>query len=249
MLIPRSPEGGFCIYGIWRNVMEYFNRAAATAKAAIFDLDGTLVDSLEDIADSMNEMLAGYGFPQFEVDLYRYKVGNGSRKLIERALPEEQAKDASFVDEALSKYKACYEKNLLNKTRPYAGILTMLHRLQEMDVPMAVCTNKHQGAAEQIVDKLFPAKMFREVIGDQPGLPRKPDPTKMLNLAKNMRITPEEVAYFGDSSVDMDTANNAKAIAIGVTWGFRTREELEEHQAKYILEMPADLFTKVEFKP
>ena len=229
--------------------MKYFNRSAETAKAAIFDLDGTLVDSLEDLADSMNETLAGYGFPIHEVDLYRRMVGNGSRKLMERALPEDKAKDEKLVDEGLQKYKACYEKNLLNKTRPYAGILTMLARLKDMGVPMAVCTNKHQSAADMICAKLFPEGTFREVIGDQQGLPRKPDPSKVLKLAENMGVKPEETAYFGDSGVDMETARNAGAIALGVLWGFRDREELTEHGAKYLLEMPADLFTKIAFKP
>ena len=227
--------------------MQYFNRAAVTARAAIFDLDGTLIDSLEDLADSVNEVLSAHGYPIFAVDLYRYKVGNGSRKLIERALPEEAAKDGALVDEILAEYKACYEKNLLHKTRPYAGIFNMLKRLQDMGVPLAVCTNKHQSAAEKLCGELFAPGTFLEVIGDQPGLPRKPDPRKVLKLSEKMGAKPEEVAYFGDSSVDMDTAKNAGAIAIGVTWGFRPREELEEHGARFILDMPADLFTKVEF--
>ena len=123
----------------------------------------------------------------------------------------------------------------------------MLRRLKEMGVPMAVCTNKHQSAAEEICRELFAEGTFVEVIGDQPDLPRKPNPLKVLKLAEKMGVKPEEVAYFGDSSVDMETAKNAGAIALGVTWGFRTREELEESGARFILEMPADLFTKVEF--
>ena len=227
--------------------MQYFNRAAVTAKAAVFDLDGTLIDSLEDLADSVNEVLTAHGFPTFEVDLYRYKVGNGSRKLIERVLPEDKAGDEALADTLLAEYKECYAKNILNKTRPYAGIFNMLKRLKEMGVPMAVCTNKHQSAAGEICRELFAEGTFVEVIGDQPGLPRKPDPLKVLKLAEKMGVSPKEVAYFGDSSVDMETARNAGAIALGVTWGFRTREELEESGARFILEMPADLFTKVEF--
>lgn len=229
--------------------MKYFNRSAETAEAAIFDLDGTLVDSLEDLADSMNETLDGYGFPVHETDMYRRMVGNGSRKLVERALPKDRSRDEKLVDECLQKYKACYEKHLLNNTRPYAGILAMLSRLKEMGVPMAVCTNKHQRAADMICARLFPKETFREVIGDGPGLPRKPDPAKVLKLAENMGVKPGKVAYFGDSGVDMETARNAGAIALGVTWGFRDREELTEHGARYLLEMPADLFTKIAFMP
>lgn len=228
--------------------MRYVNPNAMSAKACVFDLDGTLIDSLEDLADSVNETLVTYGFPTHDVDLYRFKVGNGSKKLIERSLPKELAADADLVSEVLFKYKACYEKNLLKKTRPYAGILTMLSRLKEMGVPMAICTNKHQSAADALVETLFPAGTFTEVIGDRADLPRKPDPKKVLLLAKNMGVAPADVAYFGDSSVDMDTAKNAGALAIGVTWGFRPREELEEHGARLLLDMPAELFTKVDFQ-
>ena len=228
--------------------MQYISPNAVTCQAAIFDLDGTLIDSLEDLADSANAMLAGYGFPSHDVDLYRLMVGNGSRKLIERCLPEESRKDAAFIDEALARYKQEYEVRLTAKTRPYAGILTMLARLRDMQVPMAVCTNKHQSAADAITAALFPAGTFREVIGDTEGMPRKPDPAKVLRLAENMGVKPEKVAYFGDTSVDMDTAKNAGAVALGVTWGFRSREELEQHGARFILDMPAELFTKVAFE-
>lgn len=228
--------------------MQYISPNAVTCQAAIFDLDGTLIDSLEDLADSANAMLAGYGFPQHDVDLYRFMVGNGSRKLMERCLPEDKSTDAAFVDEALARYKQEYEGRLTAKTRPYAGILTMLARLQDMQVPMSVCTNKHQSAADKITAALFPPGTFREVIGDAEGLPRKPDPAKVLKLAENMGVKPEKIAYFGDTSVDMDTAKNAGAVALGVTWGFRSREELEQHGARFILDMPAELFTKVAFE-
>ena len=227
--------------------MQYISPNAVTCQAAIFDLDGTLIDSLEDIADSANAMLAGYGFPSHDVDLYRLMVGNGSRKLIERCLPEDKSTDAALVNEALARYKQEYEVRLTTKTRPYAGILTMLARLRDMQVPMAVCTNKHQSAADAITAALFPAGTFREVIGDAEGLPRKPDPAKVLKLAENMGVKPEKVAYFGDTSVDMDTANNAGMLPIGVTWGFRPQEELVEHGAKILLDTPMELFSKVEF--
>jgi len=216
-------------------------------KAAIFDLDGTLIDSLADLADSANEMLAGYGYTTHGVDKYRYFVGNGSRKLMERCLPADKAKDAAFVDEALANYKACYDRNLTHKTTCYAGIMDMLQTLQAKDIPLGICTNKHQSAADILVGKLFPQNMFLAVIGDCPGLPRKPDPKKVLLIAEKMGVKPEEVAYFGDTSVDMDTAANAGMLSIGVTWGFRPREELVEHGAKILLDQPMDLFSKVEF--
>ena len=216
-------------------------------KAAIFDLDGTLIDSLADLADSANEMLAGFGFPRHDLDKYRYFVGNGSRKLIERCLPAEKAADSAFVDEALAKYKLCYDRNLTHKTVCYEGIMDMLTALQAKHIPLGICTNKHQSAADIIVDKLFPKDMFVSVIGDCKDMPRKPDPQKVLLIAAKMGVKPAEVAYFGDTSVDMDTANNAGMLPIGVTWGFRPQEELVEHGAKILLDTPMELFSKVEF--
>ena len=216
-------------------------------KAAIFDLDGTLIDSLADLADSANEMLAGFGFPRHDLDKYRYFVGNGSRKLIERCLPAEKAADSAFVDEALAKYKLCYDRNLTHKTVCYEGIMDMLTALQAKHIPLGICTNKHQSAADIIVDKLFPKDMFVSVIGDCKDMPRKPDPQKVLLIAAKMGVKPADVAYFGDTSVDMDTANNAGMLPIGVTWGFRPQEELVEHGAKILLDTPMELFSKVEF--
>lgn len=216
-------------------------------QAAIFDLDGTLIDSLADLADSANEMLEHYGFPTHPVDPYRYFVGNGSRKLIERCLPKAKSTDTAFVDEALAYYKGCYERRLLNKTVPYEGILEALHAPQEKGIPLGIVTNKHQSAADAIAAKLFPAGMFVEVFGDRPGYPRKPDPKKPLMIAKEMHVAPETVAYFGDTSVDMDTAKNAGFYAVGVTWGFRPKEELIEHGADILLDHPSEMLTKLNF--
>ena len=216
-------------------------------KAAVFDLDGTLVNSLDDLADSANATLRAHSFPVHEVEVYRYFVGNGSRKLIERILAEEYAADMAFVEQFMSDYKDCYAQNLLQKTKPYDGIMEMLAELRRRGIPMAVCTNKHQSAAETIVEALFPHDTFWEIIGDQEGLPRKPDPQKVLRIMKNFGVTGEQTAYFGDTDVDMDTARNARAFAVGVLWGFREREELVAHGADILLTHPMELFEKVTF--
>ena len=216
-------------------------------KAAVFDLDGTLVNSLDDLADSANATLRAHSFPVHEVEVYRYFVGNGSRKLIERILPEEYAADMAFVEQFMSEYKDCYAQNLLQKTKPYDGIMEMLAELRRRGIPMAVCTNKHQSAAETIVEALFPHDTFWEIIGDQEGLPRKPDPQKVLRIMRDFGVTGEQTAYFGDTDVDMDTARNAGAFAVGVLWGFRAREELVAHGADILLTHPMDLFEKVTF--
>lgn len=216
-------------------------------EAAIFDLDGTLVNSLDDLADSANAVLHRHGFPVHDVEAYRYFVGNGSRKLIERILPADHAVDEEFVRDFLAEYKEQYAANLLHKTKPYAGIMEMLEELRRRRIPMAVCTNKHQSAAEVIMEALFPRDMFCEIIGDQDGLPRKPDPRKVLHIMENMGVAGDRTLYFGDTSVDMDTACNAGTFAVGVLWGFRPPEELSEHGADILLKHPMELFEKVTF--
>jgi len=216
-------------------------------QAVIFDLDGTLVDSIGDLADSANAMLSFYGFLQHSREEYRYFVGNGARKLVERCLPDGKAADGKFVEEALERYNRCYEERMLNKTTPYPGISSMLEELRLRGTPMAICTNKQQFAADAIVGKLFPSGMFRENIGDREGMPRKPDPAKALYIAGRLQVRPEEVAYLGDTAVDMETAKRAGFLPVGVTWGFRPREELVESGAKVLLDTPMELLEKVVF--
>ena len=216
-------------------------------QAAVFDLDGTLVDSLADLADAANAMLASYRFRTHDVGAYRYFVGDGSRKLIERILPKERSRDAAFVDEAMARYKDCYAERLLHQTKPYDGIPEMLEELRRRNIPMAICTNKQQSAADAIVEALFPKNMFQEVIGDRRGLPRKPDPQKVLHIARRMGVSPASTAYFGDTAVDMDTAHNAGTLAVGVLWGFRPQQELTEHGAQILLSHPRELFQKLTF--
>ena len=217
-------------------------------KTAIFDLDGTLINSLADLADSANDMLASYGFPQHDLDKYRYFVGNGPRKLMERCLPKEQAENADFVSEALGRYNDCYKNHLFLKTKPYEGILPMLEALQKKHIPLAICTNKQQFATEAIAEKLFPQGMFRKNLGDKEGTPRKPDPTKVLQIIKEFGVQPGEVAYLGDTSVDMETAHRAGCLAIGVSWGFRPEQELQESGAELILHHPLELLEKLNFE-
>lgn len=216
-------------------------------QAAIFDLDGTLINSLEDLADSANAMLASYGFPTHPLDPYRYFVGNGSRKLIERCLPKEKATDPDFVEEALQRYKEIYAHHTEDKTRPYVGILSALQMLQQQGIPMGICTNKHQSAADEIVAHMFPPGLFRTISGDRPGLPRKPHPQKVLKMAEDFGVASRRVAYFGDTSVDMDTAHNAGFYAVGVLWGFRPQEELVAHGADILLASPEEITIKLSF--
>jgi len=210
-------------------------------KAAIFDLDGTLINSLADLAASANDMLESFGFPRRSLEEYRYFLGNGPRKLMERCLPKEQAIDTAMVDKALERYNAYYKNHLFQKTAPYEGILPMLDALQKNHILLGICTNKQQFASDALVEKLFPKGMFLQNLGDLEGTPRKPDPTKVLKIMKEFNVTPEETVYLGDSSTDMETARNAKCLAIGVSWGFRPEQELLETGADRILHHPSDL--------
>lgn len=216
-------------------------------KAVIFDLDGTLVDSLADLSDSVNLMLESYGFPTHEMEQYRYFVGNGSKKLMERTLPRDKAASAEFVEEALVKYKAIYKERLLEKTRPYNGVRELLAELKSRGIPLAVCTNKHNDAALTIVKILFVPGTFEEVLGDRPGFPKKPNPATPLEIASHLGVKPDEVAYLGDTSVDMETAVHAGFLPVGVLWGFRPEEELVKSGAKVLLKAPLELLEKVEF--
>ena len=216
-------------------------------KAVIFDLDGTLVDSLADLSDSVNLMLESYGFPTHEMEQYRYFVGNGSKKLMERTLPRDKAASAEFVEEALVKYKAIYKERLLEKTRPYNGVRELLAELKSRGIPLAVCTNKHNDAALTIVKILFAPGTFAEVLGDRPGFPKKPNPATPLEIASHLGVKPDEVAYLGDTSVDMETAVHAGFLPVGVLWGFRPEEELVKSGAKILLKAPLELLEKVEF--
>lgn len=213
-------------------------------RAAVFDLDGTLLNTLADLADSGNELLASYGMAPHPEPAFRYFVGNGSRKLMERILP---GKSPEQIDEALARYKAIYEKHLTAKTTPYAGISETLSALKARGVRMAVCTNKHISAAEALIRKYFPADTFDTFEGDRPGVPRKPDPAHVRIVLEKMGVRPEETVYLGDSGVDMQTAVNAGALPVGVLWGFREKAELMKNGAQILLSKPSELLEKVDF--
>ena len=212
-------------------------------KAAIFDMDGTLVDTLEDIFDGVNEMLEHFNLPQRTLDEVRNFVGNGARKLIERSLPAEKSSDEKFLQDALKYYDECYSRHALNKTKPYDGIMEFLAELESKKIPLAVCTNKQHFAAVKIAEKIFSPIKFFEIVGDEFGKPRKPDPTRALEIAKKIGVQPSEVAYFGDTAVDMETAKNAGFFSVGVAWGFRPKSELEESGAKIIVSRPNEILS------
>ena len=196
---------------------------ARRPRAVIFDLDGTLADSLADIAAAMNRTLEAHGFPVHPVSAYRTFVGEGVRKLVERALPPgtEDLREA-FIQA----YEGDYAEHLLDATRLFPGVPEVLDALEETGVPVGVLSNKPDVPTRRLVDALCGRWAFRAVFGERPGVPRKPDPTSALALADALATPPESVAFVGDTSVDMLTARAASMRPVGVLWGFRPQEVL-----------------------
>lgn len=209
-------------------------------KAVVFDLDGTLLNTLDDIADGMNHVLAEKGLPVHPVEAYKYFVGSGVGNLVRRALLPDSPPE--LADEAGEAYVKYYAEHSADKTRPYDGILPMLRRLNQLDIPIAVLSNKTHTAALAVVAQYFEGVSFAAVLGERQGVPIKPDPAGARELADYIGVAPGEILYLGDTSVDMQTAVNAGMTPVGVLWGFRKRDELEENGAAHIIGAPEELF-------
>ena len=190
-------------------------------RGVIFDLDGTLVDSLGDIAAAMNRSLAARGFPTHPVDAYRTFIGEGVAKLAERALPPGKQEEKAAL---LQAYQADYALNLLETSAPYPGIPELLDALSTRGIPMAVLSNKPDAPTRRIVETLLGRWHFQAVAGERPGVPRKPDPAVALELARAMDVAASAVAFVGDTLVDVFTARAAGMRPLGVLWGFRAQE-------------------------
>ncbi|MGD8368258.1 MAG: HAD family hydrolase [Desulfobacterales bacterium] len=215
-------------------------KRAQTISGVIFDLDGTLLDTLVDIADAFNAALTKRGLPGHPLHTYRDFVGDGPRVLTERALPADQ-RDAKSVDACLKDYLDFYRNNPEPEARPYPGIPGLLDALTEKGIPMAVVTNKEQEAADRVVKRLLGAWQFSPVLGYRDGGPRKPDPTMALAAAGRFGLPPEQIAFVGDTAVDMQTARAAGMVPVGALWGFRTPEELRNSGAAILLANPQQL--------
>lgn len=211
-------------------------------KLYIFDLDGTLADTLEDLADSMNAALESHGYPVHETDKYKYFVGNGVLKLVERALPESVRSEENILlmNEA---FASEYAKRTLCKTKPYEGIPEIVGELKKRGCLLAVASNKPDKFSVQIVEKLFGKGTFDCIRGKREGVPTKPDPQVLLGIIGELGVDKAECVHSGDSAVDVLTALNAGIDVIGCTWGFRTREELVSAGAKKLADKPEDILT------
>jgi phosphoglycolate phosphatase len=205
----------------------------------VFDLDGTLVNSLEDLANSTNFALKKYGFGTYPVEKYRYFVGDGVPMLIKRALGEN---DTPQAEEAmLAEFNAYYNEHYADHTRPYEGNIEMLRALRQRGIKCAVLSNKPDEFVKIIIKKILPEIDFEWVQGKAEGFPKKPDPTALNFIMQKLGVKKEDVLYIGDSNVDVKTGKNAGVRTCGVLWGFRERDELEKAGADIIISKPQEI--------
>lgn len=211
-------------------------------KLIIFDLDGTLLNTIADLAQSTNHALHALGYPTHKESDYNFMVGNGINKLFERALPE-GAKTEENVLRVRREFIPYYDVHNADKSRPYPGIPELLAQLQAKGLQIAVASNKYQAATEKLIAHYFPNIRFTAVFGQREGVNVKPDPTIVEEILSIAGISKQDVLYVGDSGVDMQTAINAGVASCGVSWGFRPRTELENFHPDHIVDEAEDIFT------
>jgi len=206
-------------------------------KAIIFDLDGTLLNTLSDIGNSMNRVLLSHSLPEHPLDAYNYFVGEGAGRLVERALPEEMR---VHKDRFLSYFEEDYEKNWMNDTKPYSGIPELLSNWQK-DLCLCILSNKPHAFTTACVNHFFSEIHFAIVLGQQPGKPRKPNPFGVHRIFAETGYSEKDFLFIGDTKVDMQTAVKTGIPAVGVTWGFRPQSELESNGATFLARTTEEL--------
>lgn len=206
----------------------------------IFDLDGTLLNTIGDLAACCDHVLANRGLPRHTYEEYCSFVGNGVMRLVERALPEE-LRTPETVAAVRADFVSYYSEHIDRFTRPYEGIPELLQELSHRGVRLAVASNKFQTGTEKLLPIYFPRIRFEAVLGQRPGVPLKPDPQVVREILSCTGVASQRVLYVGDSGVDMDTARAADVRSVGVTWGFRDEAELHEHGANHIVDRPGEI--------
>ncbi|MFR9620009.1 MAG: HAD-IA family hydrolase [Rikenellaceae bacterium] len=213
-------------------------------KLVIFDLDGTLLDTIEDLAAACDAMLTKHDLPTYTIDEYRGFVGNGILRLVERAIPESK-RTPEYVELLRKDFLKFYFENIDKKTKIYPGVELLLKHLVESGVEIAVASNKFQEGTRKLVANLFPRFRFSAVLGQRPNIPLKPNPQIVREILQITSYAPDTVLYVGDSGVDIQTAKASDVESVGVTWGFRSREELEECGADHIVDRAEDILKLV----
>lgn len=210
-------------------------------KTVIFDLDGTLLNTLDDLADSTNYALSKFGYPTRTIEEVRQFVGNGVAKLIERAIPD--GKNNPNFEKCLSIFKENYAQNMYNKTAPYNGIIEMLSNLKSKGIKIAVVSNKFDLAVKELCKKYFEGFIdFAAGENEAQGIKKKPAPDTVISVLNEFNFAPEDAVYVGDSDVDIMTAKNSKMPCISVTWGFRDKKFLLENGATILINAPSEIY-------
>jgi len=209
-------------------------------KAAIFDLDGTLLDSIGDLSDAMNETLKSYGFPTFPIDHHTRAVGNGIRAYALKCIPEEKITD-DFATEFVKKVNERYDKSCTVNTKPFDGIIPLLDYLKSENIVLNVLSNKMDPFAKAMIEHFFAEYGFKFVFGERPGVPKKPDPAAALFIAENCEAKPSEVIFIGDSIYDVLTGKNAGMFSVAACWGYQSEDMLKDKNPDLLAYTPYDI--------
>ena len=213
-------------------------------RLVIFDLDGTLLNTIADLAQSTNHALQALGYPTHQTEKYNLMVGNGINKLLERALPQEEQNEEN-IQRMRSYFIPHYDAHNADLSAPYPGVVKLLETLQEQGLQLAVASNKYQAATEKLVKHYFPQINFVAVLGQREGVEVKPSPVIVEDILSQSGADKKDVLYVGDSGVDMQTAINAQVEACGVTWGFRSRKELASFSPAHIVDKAEEILTLI----
>lgn len=208
-------------------------------KGIIFDLDGTLVNSLEDISDAMNSVLTSLNYPTHTYDTYQYFIGSGLRNLVSKALPDSNNSQEQ-IEICFESMVKGYRETCTLKTKPYEGIVELLDNLASQNIKMAIFSNKADELTKKIASEIFP-NHFDSAVGLSTEVFKKPNPFKAIAISETWNLNPEEILFVGDSDIDMQTAVNANMFPVGVTWGYRTEEELTSSGAKRVIDTASEL--------
>lgn len=210
-------------------------------QGCIFDLDGTLLDTVESIATCANQALEQYGFSSHPIEKYNYFAGDGQVELLRRALQAAGDTKGRYLEQVIETYTELFREGCMYHVEPYEGITDLLLRLRQKKIKIAVLSNKDDKNVKDMIERFFPDGMFQYVAGRKNGIPKKPDPAGVKVIQKKLGLEEDKCVYIGDTNTDMLTGKNAKAITVGVTWGFRKREELQECHPYAIIDKPGDL--------
>lgn len=213
-------------------------------KLVIFDLDGTLLNTISDLGAAVNYALSQNSFPEHPLEAYNIMVGNGVRRLIERAIPSE-CRSEEIVNRLLSTFREYYDDHLWDATRPYPGIEPLISELVGREVAVAVASNKYESAVKRLISHFFPDIPFVAVCGQIEGYPPKPDPSVVFRLLTEYPCPKTEIIYAGDSAIDVETARRACVDSVAVTWGFRPIHELSSANPTFIVNSPAEILTLI----